>query len=202
MKLNIIAYLTIAILIFIILLQNQCSGPKTPPKETRDTVIVYKHTVDTIPGKTVYLKGKSIKDTVWLKENKPDTTYKGLLQQYTLLGNNHFEQRVFKTDFPIADYGSVTVYDTIKANLLIGSSIITDLNIPVTTITIEKEAPLKTKLYYGITLTGTKTLPINGIFGDLLLQTKKEKIYSLGVGWNGEVTYKGSIYWPLKFNKR
>lgn len=194
-------YFIISVLLVIILLQNQCDGPKTPPKEIRDTVIVYEHIRDTIKGETVYLKGKTLKDTVWLTENKPDSTYNGLLKQYTTLGNNHFEKRIFKSNFSIADYGTITVYDTIRANSLTGNSIVTDLNIPVTTITVEKEAPLKTRLYYGITLTGTKSLSVNGIYGDILLKTKKEKIYNFGIGWSGEVTYKGGIYWPLTFKK-
>jgi len=184
-----IAYIVIGVFLLIILLQNQCSGPKTPPKEIRDTVIVYEIIRDTIPGEPIYLKGKTVRDTVWLTENKPDSTYNGLLSQYKTLGNSHFEKRLFKTDFPIS-------------NSLIGSSIVTNLNIPTTTITVEKEAPLKTKLYYGITLTGIKPQPINGVYGDLLLKTKKEKIYGLGVGWNGEIIYKGSIYWPLKFKRQ
>jgi len=199
MKLNLIAYITIALLICVILLQNKCSSP-TPPKETRDTVVVYKTIHDTILGEIVYLKGKTVKDTVWLtsEENKPDSTYEGLLKQYNFLGNKYYEKRVFKTDFPIADYGSVTVYDTIKANSLIGSSIITDLNIPITTITVTKEAPIKRQLYVGFSLTGNSPAPINGVYVDVIFRTKKDRLYGVSMGYNGEPIYKISLLWPLK----
>jgi len=199
MKLNIIAYIVIVVLIVVILLQNNCSGPSVSIKETRDTVVVYIVVHDTINGKIS--PPKIIKDTVWLDspENTPDTTYFGLLRQYQKLGNRLFEKKTYNTPFQIGDYGTITVNDTIKGNALIGSSIITDLNIPVTTITVEKEAPIKRQFYVGLSITGTKLSPIKGIYGEGLFKTKKDKLYGIGIGWNGEIAYKGSLYWPLKF---
>lgn len=193
-----IPYIVALILLIIILLQNK-SCKTSPVKETRDTVIVYIHIHDTVPGKTIYIKSEP--DTVWLTktEYKPDSTYNGLLKQYTFLGNNYFEKRLFNTTFQIADYGTVSVTDTIRENKLIGSSLITELNIPVTTITVEKESPPKTRLYFGISVTGTKTFPIRGIYGDGLLKTKNERIYGFGVGYDGELVYKGTLLWPLRF---
>lgn len=201
MKLNIITYLTIVILIVIILLQNKACSV-SPGKVDTITVVEYVHVIDTFyqksPPEVVVQK-----DTIWLKtpENIPDTTYNGLLGQYTTLGNKFFEKKLYSVTYQIADYGDITVHDSISQNSLTRSYITTNLNIPITTTYIEKEAPLKTKFYYGISLTGNKSLPINGIYGDILMKTKREKIYSLGIGWTGEISYKGSIYWPLTFKK-
>lgn len=197
---NKLPYLVIIVLIAIILIQNQCNGPKTPPKETRDTVVVYKHIVDTFHTKP--LPPKIVKDTVWMKspENAPDTTYEGLFNQYTILGNKHFATKTYSTLFSLGEYGSLIVNDTIKENSLIGTGIITDLKIPTTTITVEKTVPYRA-LYIGPEVTGNKNLPINGLYGRAILKTKNDHLYSISGGWNGEWQIGGGIYWRLKFKK-
>lgn len=195
---KIIPYITIVVLICVILLQNKCSSP-IPPKETRDTVIVYKTVHDTIPGKPKLVAAK-IDTTIWMKKSdyKPDTTYKGLLKQYNFLGNKHFATNSFKTDFIIGDYGTVSVIDTVKENWLVSSVIQTDLKIPTTTITVTKESPPKRQIYAGFSATGNTSLPINGIYGDVMLKTKKDRLYGVSMGFNGEPVYKVSLLWPLK----
>lgn len=199
MTAKILPYLLILALLFIVLTQNR-SCERGSIKETRDTVIVYKYIHDTIPGKT--LPPKIEKDTVWMTRTKfiPDTTYKGLLKQYNFLGNNYFEKRTFSTTFPIADYGTITSIDTVSENTLKGTSLVTELNIPVTTITIEKEAPPRDRLYFGVEATGNKATPINGVYVGPLLKTKKDRIYSLSIGYTGEINYKGALYFPLRIN--
>jgi hypothetical protein len=197
MKLSNLPYLAIIVLIVIVFLQNKGCNEDTPIN-TVDTVTVYIHTVDTVYGKPEIVYTKS--DTIWLKDTLfiPDTTYTGLLNQYTKLGNKYFTTNVFSTKFDISDYGSVTVTDTIYGNWLMGSSLITDLTIPVTTITVEKEAPSRRQLYGGPRFTGNSTLPVSGVYGDLLLKTKKDRIYGISIGYTGEIQFGGSLYYPIK----
>lgn len=194
---KLLPYIVIAVLIGIILLQRSCQ-PTPEPKIIRDTVVINKIVRITEPGKTVYINSKP--DTVWLKDttNVPKPDYDGLLGQYTILGNNHFKTNIFKTEFKIADYGSVTVTDSIKANQLINSIIETNLNIPTTTITVIKEAPPKNQLYIGGEIEGNARLLIQGIYGGFLFKNKKDQIYTIGGGYNGEPVIKGGIYWKIK----
>lgn len=196
MKFNIVAYILIIILIIIILFQNKCSRPR-PSKETVDTVVVFKHVVDTFykssPPKIVIKK-----DTVWQKapENAPDTTYRELRLQYITLGNKFFERKTISTPFSIGKYGTITVHDSISQNNLLNQYITTDLKFPETTITTEKKVHYR-KFYGGFSLTGTKTDPVNGIFGDILFKTRKDQIYNIGIGYQKELTFKGGIFWPI-----
>lgn len=197
-----IPYIGIILLLLVILLQNRgCIDQKeqynTPPKI--DTMVVYKYIHDTIPGKPVYLKTK-IDTSVWMKrsDNIPDTTYKGLLSQYKGLGNKYFSTNIFKTDFKIAEYGSITLTDSVRENQLVSSVLTTNLNIPVTTITIEKSSPPKRQLFVGGSFVMNKTDVISGVYGGLQLKTKRDRLYGISVGWAGKPQLAGSLYYPIK----
>lgn len=198
-----IPYIGIIILLIIVLLQNKgCKEDTviTPPKI--DTVIVENIIHDTIPGKPIYIKTK-IDTSIWIKksEYKPDTTYKGLYNQYTSLGNKYFSTNIFKTTFPISDYGSVTLTDSIRENQLVSSILTTNLNIPTTTITVEKTAPPKRQLYIGTTFLGKKSSPLASIHGGFILKDKKDHLYGASVGYDGELVYGGSLYFPIRLKK-
>jgi len=132
---NILAYIAVAILLAILLLKNCSTKPVDNPKKDKiDTVIIKIPVHDTIPGKPIIIKEK-IDTSIWVRksENKPDTTYEGLLKQYTSLGNKLFTKKLYSTKFQIKNYGYITVLDSISENSLFYSDIITDLNIPSTT---------------------------------------------------------------------
>lgn len=197
----------IGLLIFILLSNKGCIGGKSsnPEEIKRDTVIKYIHVTDTIV-KTKIVPIKTKKDTIWIKspENKPDTTYEGLLKQYNFLGNKHFESKFYSNTFKIKDYGTVTLNDTIKANELIYSSLVSNLLIPEKTITIEKKIPYR-QLYIGLEALGNSDSPINGAFASGIFKTKKDNLYGLAIGYqkypdmkNGQVVYKASLHWPIK----
>jgi hypothetical protein len=170
------------------------SGPITKI----DTVIVYKHIVDTIPGEIVYVKTK-IDTSKWIlkEEHKPDTSYLGLLSQYKKLGNNHFSTNIYQTEFKIDTFGTVTVIDSIRANQLVFTSLVTDLKIPTTTVTIEKEAPKKRQLFAGGTTTINQTRLFPGVYGGLLYKSKKDQIFGVSLGFNKGPEIGGSFYIPL-----
>lgn len=193
-------YIGIIILLLVVLFQNRsCKQPDVPEPSKIDTVIVYKYIHDTIPGEPRFIAAK-IDTSIWMKKTdfKPDTTYKGLLKQYEELGNRYFTTNTFKTDFKIADYGYISVTDSIYGNWLMNSTIFTDLNIPTTTITIEKEAPKKNEFYFGPQLSMSRTYPISGVYGSALLKTKQDKIYHLSLGYNGEAQIMGGLYFKIK----
>jgi len=192
-------YILIAVLLGILLLQNKsCTPPPIAPPRI-DTVVVYEYIHDTIPGKPQYVATK-IDTSIWMKkaDYKPDTTYSGLLEQYETLGNRYFATNVFRTDFSIGAHGSVSVIDTIYGNWLMGNSLITDLKIPTTTITIEKEALIKNQYFVGGTITGNLIYPISGVYGGLMMKNKRNQLYGISVGYAGEVNYGFSMYYNIK----
>lgn len=194
MKLKNLPYLLIIILLIIILLQNRnCSGSE-PETVKIDTVFIPR--LDSfIVEKPVPLATKP--DTVWLQkpENKPDTTYQGLLKQYNFLGNRYFESHYYSKTFPIKDYGTITVEDSVKENKLIFQKVTSDLLIPQ--ITKTKVLPYR-QLYLGIEVIGNPKLPVSGVYGSGIFKTKKDQLYGLGVGYDGNLSFKASIHWPLR----
>ena len=201
MKTN-LPYIVIIVLISIVLLQNRsCKPVPQEPIIQIDTLYIYKTIRDTIPGEVKFLRAK-IDTSIWMKkeELKPDTTYKGLLSQYELLGNQHFAINEFSTEFKIADYGSVIVKSEVKANWLISNELETFLNIPTTIITIKETIPDKPKnqLYIGGELTSMKSSPLSGAYAGMLLKTKNDRIYGASIGYRGETELKVSSYWKIK----
>lgn len=191
-------YLIILGLIVIIILQRSCV-PKGIVVETKvDTVTVYDTIKEVIPGKPG--KTITIKDTVWMHDPNyiPKSDYDGLLKQYNELAKLYFTTNITNTTFKVKDYGSVTVTDSIKQNQLLGSSLLTDLVIPTTIIT--KEIPQKptNQLYLGPEITGNPSSPISGISGRAILKTKKDQMYSVSLGYNGQTQYGFGTYWKLK----
>lgn len=195
-------YIGIIVLLLIVLLQNRgCNDPEVQDNTPKiDTVIVHEVIKDTVTIK-IPVPIASIPDTIWLKkeENTPDTTYKGLLNQYKELGNRYFTTNVFKNNFEIEDYGYVTVIDSIYGNWLMSSSLITDLDVQYPEITIERKNPPVTQFYTGITFTGTKITPLTAVYGNFLLKTKKDRIYGAAIGWDGKNTvYSFSLYYKIR----
>ncbi len=196
MKDNIIAYIAILALIVIILLQNKSC--KTEPVLIKsDTIVKYVHVVDTF-YKTSPPRIIIKRDTIWQNapENAPDTTYKGLRLQYLSLGNKYFETKTYSTPYKIGEYGTITVNDSISQNKLLNQYITTDLKFPEKTITNTTKVPYS-KFYVGLSLTGAKSDPINGIFGDVLFKTKNDRLFNIGVGYQKELTFKGGMFWPI-----
>ncbi len=185
-----------------IVLLKDCGGIKPVIKSKADTItfIKYVHIHDTIKGKTKFIY-EGIDTSIWVRkgENKPDTTYKGLLNQYTSLGNKFFSKRVYSTTFPIDSIGSVTVVDSVSENSLISSQLLANLKYPIVTKVVKEPTPLKNQFYFGTTFTGSPTSFINGVYGGLILKTKKDRLYGASIGWTGEITYAGQLYWPIKF---
>lgn len=194
---NLFPYLVIGILVLVILLQRGCE-PSPKPKITYDTLIEYKTIRDTIKGETKWLRAK-IDTSIWMKKpgNIPSPNMDTLKEQYLALGNRFFAENTFSTPYSLGEYGSVTAIDTIRENKLIGSSLIMNLTIPEKTITKTVENPPKRQLYVGGHLELSKAQPISGIYGGLLYKDKKERIYSLNIGWTGEPTILAGTYWKL-----
>jgi hypothetical protein len=107
--------------------------------------------------------------------------------------------------------GTVSLSDTISQNKIFGrtfNSSVKQRTIKETLIV--KELP-KTQVYYGLTGGFNKADVVSNVGAGLLIKTKKDKIYNLGVGVSNRVTdgtngtlspyIGGGVYWKIKFKK-
>jgi len=181
----------IAVLTIIILFLQMCKGKKDCPEiatviktdtvyiPKTDTTIIYK------PKPFLIVKNDTIykDDTLYLVEVvQADTA--AILADY-------YATRYYK-DSAKVDYGTVFINDSVSRNRITSRKVITDFNIPVVTntVTLEKK---RTQLYAGFSFTGNKYQPIYGFGGDLMLKTKRDRVYELGALMIGD----GVIYYRL-----
>jgi len=168
-----------------------------------DTLIIDNSKIihDTIPGKPIV---KKVIITKWdtIPQYKPDTNYLSLLLQYKKLGDSLFSKKYYSTTYKIDTFGTLTVNDTIYKNRLLNQCIVYDLKIPKKIIKVTERLPYipKTQVYLGFGVLGNNFNILNGVETNLLLKTKKDKLYSIGVQKslvNPEFNYKFNYYIKL-----
>ena len=203
------------LLLIVIVVFQQCGGNK---KETGEIVKVdgkkyelIKHDIDTIEvvkTKVVTKKGEDIyHETIVEKEVlipvNVDTA--ALLKDY-------YSKVLYKDVLILPDsLGTVAVTDTISQNKIWGRTF--NANVKQRTIKetmIVKELP-KTQVYYGFTGGFNKEDVVSNVGTGLLIKTKSDKIYQIGVGVANRVTdgtngtlspyIGGGVYWKIKLKK-
>jgi hypothetical protein len=204
--------IAIALLIVVVVFQ-QCGGNKT---KTGEIVKVdgkkyelIKHEIDTfevVKTKVVTKKGEDI-----YHETIKEVVIPTIIDTQALL-QDFFAKNIYKDTLQLPDsLGTIAMIDTITQNKILGRT----FNASVKQRTIKetmivKELP-KTQVYYGITGGFNKEDVVSNIGAGLLIKTKKDKIYNLGIGVANRVTdgtngtlspYIGAgVYWKIKFKK-
>lgn len=198
-------YVIIFVLSFIVLLQR-CGKSKI---QSQDPIVTVK--IDTLYKDTIiYQKAKPgkkevIKDTSWLHDtiyNPPVDTTQNCLElhkKYVDLGNKYYSKNIQTTNFQ-HKYGTIKIVDTVTKNEIIGSELTANLVIPevTKTVTIEKTLEPKRQVYVGAGLYGNQIRPISMANVGLLYKDKKDRIYQVNIGYNGQVQYGVSTFWKLK----
>ena len=192
-------------LIIALLLTRMCSGGDqiTPPtvkvdgkkyelvKHTIDTVTIVKTDVKYRPGKVIY-KDPPIHTT---PPTKIDTS--AVIKEY-------YSKIVYKDTLNLnEDGGTVTVTDTVSQNKIIGRLWKASIKQKVIhDVAIVKDLP-KTQIYIGGLAGFDKVNVVNFVGPSILLKTKQDRIYSLGVGYSNSrtVSIQGGIYWKIKLGK-
>jgi hypothetical protein len=184
-----------------------------------------------MPGKKVYIEGKAYEvikheiDTIDIVKTKVVTKkgediYHETIKEVVIptivdtqaLLQDFFAKNIYKDTLQLPDsLGTIAMIDTITQNKILGRT----FNASVKQRTIKetmivKELP-KTQVYYGITGGFNKEDVVSNIGAGLLIKTKKDKIYNLGIGVANRVTdgtngtlspYIGAgVYWKIKFKK-
>jgi len=192
-------------LIILILLMRMCSGgdQSSHPiikvdgkkyellKRTIDTVTVTKTKVEYRPGKTIF-KDPPIYIT-------PPTQIDSLA-----VVKEYYSKIVYKDTLNLdEDGGTIAITDTVSQNKIIGR--LWKASIKQKTIhdvTIVKELP-KTQVYIGGTAGFDEDNIVNFVGPSLLLKTKQDRVYSLGVGYGTDknISIQAGIYWKIKLGK-
>jgi len=208
---NIALLVLIAIVVF-----QQCGGNK---KTTGEIVKVdgkkyelIKHEIDTIEvvkTKVVTKKGADIVHEVILH----DTAIKLIDVDTVALLHDYFAKYIYKDTLHLPDsLGEVSLIDTISKNKILGRTFnakVKQREIKETLIV--KELP-KTQVYYGFTGGFNKVDVVSNIGAGVLIKTKKDKIFQLGLGVSNKVGTDGTsgvlspfigggVYWKIKFKK-
>ena len=207
--------IAIALLVAIVVFQ-QCGGNK---KGTGEIVKVdgkkyelIKHEIDTfevVKTKIVTKKGADIVHEVILH----DTTIKLVDVDTVALLHDYLAKYIYKDTLHLPDsLGEVSLIDTISKNKILGRTFnakVKQREIKETLIV--KELP-KTQVYYGFMGGFNKVDVVSNIGTGVLIKTKKDKIYQLGIGvankvgtdgTNGTLSpfIGGGVYWKIKFKK-
>jgi hypothetical protein len=172
---------------------------------------VIKHEIDTVEvvkTKTLTKKGADIIHEVILH----DTAIRLVDVDTAALLHDYLAKYIYKDTLHLPDsLGEVSLIDTITKNKILGRTFnakVKQREIKETLIV--KELP-KTQVYYGLTGGFNKADVVSNLGAGLLIKTKKDKIYNLGVGISNRVTdgtngtlspyIGGGVYWKIKFKK-
>jgi hypothetical protein len=200
LTLNKLYLIIIGVLILIIILLRSCSpnnvGGDCQPitKTVIKTDTIWKVTKgDTlyVPGVTKYLPGK-----IQYINSKIDTTE---------IIKDFFSKVYYGDTIKLDNYGFILVKDTITQNRILSRNIEYNYKFPTIekTITNNITSPPKNQFYIGLELGGSKLQPINYLGANLLLKTKKDKLYNIGAGVmpNTGIEYKIGTAWKIKIKK-
>lgn len=204
--------IAIAVLIVIVLMEFFNPFGNMPGRTIRvdgKKYEVIKHTVDTIDvikTKVVTKKGEDI-----YHETIKEVVIPTIVDTIAIL-QNYYTKNVYKDVLVLPDsLGTVAVTDTITQNKILGRTF--NASVKQRTIketTIVKELP-KTQVYYGFTGGFNKADVVSNVGAGLLIKTKSDKIFQLGIGVANKVTdgTNGSlspfigagVFWKIKLKK-
>jgi hypothetical protein len=142
-----------------------------------------------------------------------DTAIKLIDVDTVALLHDYLAKYIYKDTLHLPDsLGEVSLIDTISKNKILGRTFnakVKQREIKETLIV--KELP-KTQVYYGFTGGFNKVDVVSNIGAGVLIKTKKDKIFQLGLGVSNKVGTDGTggvlspfigggVYWKIKFKK-
>jgi hypothetical protein len=187
-------------LIIVIFLLRECRGEKSPLPTEPITIVKIETKYDTIietvptyiPKYKTRVKWKTVHDTIEIHDTIPVDTA-SVLEEY-------FAAYAY-TDTLKKDSVTFIINDTISQNKILSRGIKYNLVYPTTIIQTEREVNQR-ELYVGFGLGGDRQ-QISYAGSELILRTKKEKLYGVGIGINNSfqpiLTFK--MNWKVKMPK-
>jgi hypothetical protein len=104
----------------------------------------------------------------------------------------------FQTDtINLDSIGNIVINDTVSKNKIISRTVIPSIQIPITTIRRDSIVS-RNEFYYGLGIVGNKT-QFSYLGGELIIRTKRKKIYGVGIGINDKLqpTFSGKLLWKM-----
>ena len=185
---NSIQSLLIAVLVVVILLMRQCSGPVTPtePQIIRDTIIEYVTIEKEYP---VYVPKIKYITKVDIDTFTTPIDTSAILSDYYAIKTYEDKQ--------VLDSLDLTITDTVSQNQILGRKIAYNFTYPRKTI---KETIIlnKRELYFGVGVTGNLD-QLQYLGGEMVFRNKKRQAYGLGVGVDQNLVpvISARMYWKL-----
>jgi len=175
-----IVYGLIIAFLLIFILKSECGKPKGQGEIVKvdgKKYEVLKHTIDTqyVPVKIKGTNDTIVEDTtIYVEVPVMDSTE---LRKYV---EEYYAKKVYNDTIKL-EYGKIYIHDTISTNKIINRAFAADLLIPTITDTkIVKELP-KNQIYLGVRGDVTQGYSLFGVGPQIMLKTKKNKIYGVGV---------------------
>jgi len=197
--------LLIIVLILIILFIKGCGG-NHPPISKKIIKIdgkkysVLKHTIDTTyisKNTVIYRKGKDI--TI----EKEIPIYIPLNIDTSAIIKDYYTSRLYKDTLTLDSLSFVVINDTIAKNKIESRKFSSHIVYPVIKeTTIVKELP-KNQLFLGATLGFDKTNIVNFAGPSFIFKSKKDYLYSFGIGYSNAktVSIQGGMLFKIKLKK-
>jgi hypothetical protein len=204
--------IAIAVLVVIVLLEYFNPGGKMPGRKIiieGKAYEVIKHDIDTIDivkTKVVTKKGEDI-----YHETIKEVIIPTIVDTQALL-QDFFAKNIYKDTLQLPDsLGTIAMIDTITQNKILGRTFNASVKQRVIKeTTIVKELP-KTKLFYGFEGGFNKADVVSHLGFGVLVNTKKDKMFHLGLGVANRTTdgtsgalapyIGGGVSWKLKLKK-
>jgi hypothetical protein len=152
-----------------------------------------------VPYEVEKLIPYAVHDTI---EAKVDTNF--IVNQF--LNTKNIFTNTYKFD---KQQGSITIVDTISQNKLIGRKYTTNIKPKVDTLEIPE--PFRRKVYAGFEGGFNQADYVNFIGVGVMVNSKSNKIYNLGIGVNNKTTdgtngyltpyIRGGVYWKIRLKK-
>jgi hypothetical protein len=174
---------------------------------------VIKHEIDTVEVEKVKVVTKKGADIVHEVIDVDTLVLKELVNvDSAAILKDYLAKVIYKDTLRLPDsLGTIALVDTIHKNRILGRTF--DAKVKQREIKetlIVKELP-KTQVFYGFTGGFNKADVVSNVGAGLLVKTKKDKIYNLGIGVSNRVTdgtngslspyIGGGVYWKIKLKK-
>jgi hypothetical protein len=174
---------------------------------------VLKHTIDTIEVEKVKVVTKKGEDIVHEVIDVDTLVLKELVNVDSAAILRDYLAKVVYKDTLVLDggLGTIALTDTITKNRILGRTWDAKVKERIIKEEMIVKEPARNQVYYGLNAGFNKTDYVSAIGAGVILKTKKDKIYQLGIGVNNRTTdgtngafspYVGfGTYWKIKVKK-
>ena len=174
---------------------------------------VLKHTIDTIEVEKVKVVTKKGEDIVHEVIDVDTLVLKELVNVDSAAILRDYLAKVVYKDTLVLDggLGTIALTDTITKNRILGRTWDAKVKERIIKEEMIVKEPARNQVYYGLNAGFNKEDYVSAIGAGMILKTKKDKIYQLGIGVNNRTTdgtnggfspYVGfGTYWKIKVKK-